>query len=146
MMRSKSFEEKASKLNFKSLIGTKYITLRDCYKGLAPFQGFMIKGTKIPYREKDYLYYSRGSEFILNTGAYRTVPYRFPLEYLSRSRSLSARRTVFLPKILRFSIKKFKSANRTVFKIKTVLAFLLIYFKSANRSAIIFKNKLRENK
>jgi hypothetical protein len=49
MMRSKSFEEKASKLNFKSLIGTKYITLRDCYKGLAPFQGFMIKGTKIPY-------------------------------------------------------------------------------------------------
>jgi hypothetical protein len=27
--------------------------------------------------------------------AYRTVPYRFPLQFLSRSRSLSARRTVF---------------------------------------------------
>jgi hypothetical protein len=26
---------------------------------------------------------------------YRTVPYRFPLQFLSRSRSLSARRTVF---------------------------------------------------
>jgi hypothetical protein len=25
---------------------------------------------------------------------YRSVPYRFPLEFLSRSRSLSARRTV----------------------------------------------------
>jgi hypothetical protein len=26
---------------------------------------------------------------------YRTAPYRFPLEYLSRSRSLSAKRSVF---------------------------------------------------
>jgi hypothetical protein len=45
----------------------------------------------------------------------------------------------FLPKILRFSFKKAKSANRTVVKIKIVLAFWLIYFKSANRSAIILK-------
>ena len=37
------------------------------------------------------LIYSSGSEFIHNT-----VPYRFPLEFLSRSRSLYARRTVFL--------------------------------------------------
>jgi hypothetical protein len=72
--------------------------------------------------------YSRGSEFILNTVpyrnvAYRTVPYRFPLEHYSRSQSLSARRTVFLPKIHSFSAKKVTSANRTVFQIKTVLAF-----------------------
>jgi hypothetical protein len=47
--------------------------------------------------------------FIMSV-AYRSVP-----------RSLSARRTVFLPKIHRFSAKKVKSDNRTVFKIKTVL-------------------------
>jgi hypothetical protein len=31
----------------------------------------------------------------LSTTPYRTVSYRFPLQFLSRSRSLSARRTVF---------------------------------------------------
>jgi hypothetical protein len=75
----------------------------------------------------------------LSSITYRTVPYRFPLEHFLRSRSISARRTVFLPKIHRCSAKKFKSANRTVFKIKTALAFQLIYFKSANRSAIFLK-------
>jgi hypothetical protein len=66
--------------------------------------------------------YSRVSEYILYTVPERTVTYRFPLEHFSRSRrSLSARRNrTFLPKILRFSAKKVKSANRTVFKIKTV--------------------------
>jgi len=33
----------------------------------------------------------------LSTTPYRTVPYRFPLEFLSRSRSLCARRTVLFP-------------------------------------------------
>jgi hypothetical protein len=59
--------------------------------------------------------YSRGSEFIRLPGPYRTLPYRIRLEFLSRSRSLCARRTVVLPKILRFSAKKAISANRTVF-------------------------------
>jgi hypothetical protein len=46
---------------------------------------------------------------------YRIVPYRFPLQFLSRLRSLDAKRTVlFLPKI-----QKVKSANRTVFRIKS---------------------------
>jgi hypothetical protein len=31
------------------------------------------------------------------TVAYRSVQYRIPLQFLSRSRSLSARRTVFFP-------------------------------------------------
>jgi hypothetical protein len=40
-------------------------------------------------------HYRRESDFIHNTVPYCTVPYRFPLQFLSRSRSLSARRTVF---------------------------------------------------
>jgi hypothetical protein len=58
---------------------------------------------------------------ILSKIPYRTVPYRFPLEYFSCSRSLSARRPVFLPKIHRFYAQKVKSANRTVFKIMEFL-------------------------
>jgi hypothetical protein len=54
---------------------------------------------------KFFIKYSRGSEFIPNT-----VPY-------------------FLSKILRFSAKKFKSANRTVVKIKTALGVLIDLFQ-----------------
>jgi hypothetical protein len=66
------------------------------------------------------LFYSRGSEFILNT-----VPYRIVFHYnFYHARGLLARGVpYFFPKIHRFSAKKVKSANRTVFKIKTVLAF-----------------------
>jgi hypothetical protein len=44
--------------------------------------------------KKLILIYTEGSP-ILSTTPYRTVPYRFSLQFLSRSRSLSARRTVF---------------------------------------------------
>jgi hypothetical protein len=72
---------------------------------------------------------------------HRTVPYPTVFRYnFYHARGLLARSIpFFLPKIHRFSAKKVKSANRTVFKIKTVLAFGLIYFKSTNRSAIILK-------
>jgi hypothetical protein len=58
------------------------------------------------------------------TVAYRTVPYRTVFRYnFFHARDLLARGVpFFLPKILRFSAKKVKSANRTVFKIETVLA------------------------
>jgi hypothetical protein len=87
--------------------------------------------------------YSRGSELILNTVPYltvpyrtvpyrtvphrtvpyrtvpyrtvpyRTVPYRFPFEHFSRSRSLSARRTVFF--CLKFAVFPLKKSEaRTV--------------------------------
>ena len=46
----------------------------------------------------------------LSTTPYRTVPYRFPLQFFSRSRSLSARRTVFFcPKFSVFLLKKSKA-------------------------------------
>jgi hypothetical protein len=58
-----------------------------------------------------------------STVPYPTLPYRFPLQFLSLSRSLTLRGVpYFLPKIHRFPAKKVKSANRTVFKIKTFLA------------------------
>jgi hypothetical protein len=57
------------------------------------------------------------SFYRVNTILFCTVPYRFQLEFLSRSRSLFERR------MLRFFAKKAKSANRIVFKIKTVLSF-----------------------
>jgi hypothetical protein len=73
----------------------------------------------VPYRTVPY-----------RTVPYRTVPYRtvpYPTVFcynFFHARGLLARGVpFFLPKILRFSAKKNKSANRTVFKIKTVLAF-----------------------
>jgi hypothetical protein len=62
---------------------------------------------------------------ILSTTPYRTVPYPTVFRYnFYHARGLLARGVpFFLPKILRFSAKKVKSANRTVFKIKTILAF-----------------------
>jgi hypothetical protein len=39
-----------------------------------------------------------------------------------------------------YHAKKFKSANLTAFKNKTILAIRLIYFKSANYSANVLKN------
>jgi hypothetical protein len=74
-----------------------------------------------------------------NTVAYRTVSFRFPIQFFSRSRSLGAIRSVFSAQNSPFSAKKVKSANRTVFKIKTVSALRLIYFKSAKQSATILK-------
>ncbi len=66
-----------------------------------------------------------------------TVPYRFPLQ-IYHARGLLARGVpYFLPELHRFLAKQVKSANRTVFKIRTVLLYWLIYFKSANRFAII---------
>jgi hypothetical protein len=69
--------------------------------------------------------YSRESEFIHNTVSYRTVPYPTVFRYnFFHARGLLARGVpFFLPKILRFSAKKVKSANRAFLKIKTVLAF-----------------------
>jgi hypothetical protein len=56
---------------------------------------------------------------------HRTVPYPTVFRYnFYHTRGLLARGApFFLPKILRFSAKKFKSANRTVFKIETILRF-----------------------
>jgi hypothetical protein len=76
--------------------------------------------------------YSRESEFIHNTVPYPTV---FRWKFYHARGHFARGAPYFLPKFLRFSAKKVKSANRT--EIKTVLAFWLIYFKSANRSAII---------
>jgi hypothetical protein len=52
----------------------------------------------------------------LSSIPYRSVPYRFPLEYLSRSRSQSARRTVFSLNSPFFNSYKSVSASRTVVK------------------------------
>jgi hypothetical protein len=60
-----------------------------------PYRTVPLPYRTVPYRTVPY-----------PTVPYRTVTYRFPLQFLSRSRSLSARRTVFLPKILRFSAEK----------------------------------------
>ena len=61
----------------------------------------------------------------LSSIPYRTIPYRTVSRYnIYHARGLLARGVpFFLHKILRFSVKKVKSANRTAFKIKTVLAF-----------------------
>jgi hypothetical protein len=54
---------------------------------------------------------------------HRTVPYPTVFRYnFYHARGLLARGVPFFLSI-RFSIKKVKSANRTVFKIKTILAF-----------------------
>jgi hypothetical protein len=58
--------------------------------GTYPAGGFIQTTTTYSIRTN----YTVGSP-ILSTTPYRTVPYRFPLQFLSRSRSLSARRTVF---------------------------------------------------
>jgi hypothetical protein len=61
----------------------------------------------------------------LSTTPDRTVAYPTVFRYnFFHARGLLARGApFFLPKILRFSAKKVKSANRTLFKIETVLAF-----------------------
>ena len=77
--------------------------------------------------------YCRESEFIHNT---RTV-FRYNLYH---ARGLLARGVpFFMPKIHRFSAKKVKSTNRSVFKIKTGLSVLIDLFQKREPFRDYFK-------
>jgi hypothetical protein len=71
------------------------------------------------------LKYSRGFEFILNSVPYRTVPYRI----LPFSDTICITLAVSSREAYRFSAKKFKSANRTVFQNKDRLGVLIDLFQ-----------------
>jgi hypothetical protein len=68
-----------------------------------------------------HLYYTAGSP-ILSTTPYRTLPFSVTI-FITLAVSKREAYRFFCLKFSVFPLKKSKTANRTVFKIKTVLAF-----------------------